>query len=413
MIALGGAQQRALLAVLLIHRGDVLSTDRLIDELWGEHAPSSAIKIVQGYVSQLRKALGDDVIVTRGHGYVLAVPGERVDVGRFEALVAGGRSALAIGDAAAADQRLCDALALWRGEPVADFAYERFAQDEIARLGQARLGAVEDRIDARLALGEHARLVGELEALVREHPLRERFVGQLMVALYRSGRQADALESYRVARRQLVDELGLEPGRDLQELERAILAQDPTLESPARDSRQKVPAVARRRRRGGLVIAAGAAVLLAVVIAAAVRLAGSGTSTVRVAPNSLAAIDTDTNRVIGQVAVGTRPGAITFGSGSLWVANLDDQTISRVDPKTLSPLRAITAGGPPTGIAAAAGGVWVVVSSAAAPPSRPAASIRSLTGSARRSRSAPSSPEAREPSWRKETRFGSRRTRVI
>ena len=367
MIALGGAQQRALLAVLLIHRGEVLSTDRLIDELWGERAPSSAIKIVQGYISQLRKALGDDVILTRGHGYLLAVQSEQVDVGRFETLVAGGQSALAGGDAAVAAERLGEALALWRGEPLADFAYEPFAQGEIARLGQVRLAALEDRIDARLALGEHARLVGELEALVREHPSRERLVGQLMVALYRSGRQADALESYRVARRRLVDELGLEPGRELQQLERAILAQDPALDAPARDTRRELRATARRARRGGLVIAAGAAVLLAVLIAAAVRLAGSGTSsTVRVAPNSLAAIDTDTNRVVGQVAVGTRPGAIAFGSGSLWVANLDDQTISRVDPKTLDRLRAITVGGPPTGIAAAAGGVWVVVSNAAA-----------------------------------------------
>ena len=282
--------------------------------------------------------------------------------------MAGGQSALTAGDTASADRRLGEALALWRGEPLADFAYERFAQGEIARLGQARLAALEDRIDARLALGEHARLVGELEALVREHPSRERLVGQLMVALYRSGRQADALESYRVARRRLVDELGLEPGRELQELERAILAQDPALDAPARDTRRELRATARRARRGGLVMAAGGAVLLAVLIAAAVRLAGSGTSsTVRVAPNSLAAIDTDTNRVVGQVAVGTRPGAITFGSGSLWVANLDDQTISRVDPKTLDRLGAITAGGPPTGIAAAAGAVWVVVSNAAAP----------------------------------------------
>ena len=367
-LGLGGAQQRALLAVLLIHRGEVLSTDRLIDELWGERAPSTAVKVVQGYVSLLRKALGDDVILTRGHGYLLAVDSERVDVGRFEALVAGGRSALAAGDAAVGDRRLGEALALWRGEPLADFAYERFAQGEIARLGQARLGALEDRIDAELALGEHTRLVGELEALVREHPLRERLVGQLMVALYRSGRQAEALASYRVARRHLVDELGLEPGRELQELERAILAQDPALESPARGTRRELLATARRRRRGGMLIAAGGAVLLAVLIAAAVRLAGSGTSsTLRVAPNSLAAIDTDTNRVVGQVAVGTRPGAIAFGSGSLWVANLDDQDISRVDPNTLSTLRAIAVGGPPTGIVAAAGRVWVVVSGSTAP----------------------------------------------
>ena len=148
-----------------------------------------------------------------------------------------------------ADRRLGEALALWRGEPLADFAYERFAQGEIARLGQARLAALEDRIDARLALGEHARLVGELEALVREHPSRERLVGQLMVALYRSGRQADALESYRVARRRLVDELGLEPGRELQELERAILAQDPALDAPVRDTASRA-ARDRSSRRG-------------------------------------------------------------------------------------------------------------------------------------------------------------------
>ena len=167
---------------------------------------------------------------------------------------------------------------------------------------------------------------------------------------------------------ELVDELGLEPGRELQELERAILAQDPALDSPARDPARDLRATARRGRRGGLVIAAGGAVLLAVLIAAAVRLAGSGTSsTVRVAPNSLAAIDTDTNRVVGQVAVGTRPGAIAFGSGSLWVANLDDQTISRVDPKTLSTAardhrrRALRPGSPPPPDA-----VWVVVSSATA-----------------------------------------------
>jgi YVTN family beta-propeller protein len=196
--------------------------------------------------------------------------------------------------------------------------------------------------------------------------LRERLVYQLMVALYRSGRQADALESYRVARHQLVDELGLEPGRDLRELERAILAQDPALDSPARDTARELRPTAGRARRGGLLIAAGGAVLFAVLIAAAVRLAGSGGGTVRVAPNSLAAIDTDTNRVVGQIAVGTRPGGIAFGSGSLWVANLDDRTISRVDPKTLNRLGAITVGGPPTGIAAAGGRVWVVVSSATA-----------------------------------------------
>jgi WD40 repeat protein/DNA-binding SARP family transcriptional activator len=235
-LGLGGAQQRALLAVLLIHRGEVVSTDRLIDELWVEQAPSSAVKVVQGYVSQLRKVLGEDAIATRGHGYLLAVRSEQVDVGRFEALLADGRSALAAGDATAASLRLGEGLALWRGEPLADFAHEPFAQGEIACLGQARLAALEDRIDAQLALGEHVRLVGELEVLARQHPLRERVIGQLMVALYRSGRQADALSVYRQTSELLREELGLEPSPTLQELERSILEQDASLDGGIRNS---------------------------------------------------------------------------------------------------------------------------------------------------------------------------------
>ena len=232
-LQLGSPRQQALLAVLLVHRGEPVSSDRLIDALWGEQAPASAIKIVQGYVSNLRKVLGDGLLVTRGRGYLLQTRPGQIDLDRFESLVAEGQRALQQGDARSAATRLREALGLWRGPPLADFAYESFAQAEIARLDESRLAALEERIDAELALGEHARLVGELEALVHEHPLRERFIGQLMVALYRSGRQADALESYRIARRRLVEELGLEPGRELQELERAILAQDPALEPPA------------------------------------------------------------------------------------------------------------------------------------------------------------------------------------
>jgi YVTN family beta-propeller protein len=360
-LALGTPKQRALLAVLLVHRGEPVSSDRLIDELWGERAPASAIKIVQGYVSNLRKVLGEERLVTRGRGYVLQADPGQLDVDRFESLVAEGLGALNDGDARAAAGRLGDALALWRGPPLADFAYESFAQSEIARLTEARLAALEQRIEAELALGEHARLVGELEALVREHPLRERFVAQLMLALYRSGRQADALESYRIARRRLVEELGLEPGRELHELERAILAQDPVLEPPAPDTARRVTALA-QRRPGPLLIAAGAAVLLAALVAVSVRLAGSGQSTVRVAPNSLVAIDPRSDGVIGAVQVGARPGGVAFGSGSLWVANLDDQTVSRIDPDTLRTLRTIPVSGPPTGIAANAGGAWVVES---------------------------------------------------
>jgi len=199
-IALGSPQQRALLAVLLLHRGDPVSSDRLVDALWGERAPASAVKIVQGYVSNLRRVLGEGVLVTRGHAYLLHTEPGQTDLDRFESLVAEGRRALQEGDARTAAARLRDALGLWRGPPLADLVYESFAQSEIARLEESRLAVLEERIDVELALGEHARLVGELEALVREHPLRERVVGQLMLALYRSGRQADALETYRNAR---------------------------------------------------------------------------------------------------------------------------------------------------------------------------------------------------------------------
>jgi streptogramin lyase len=205
--------------------------------------------------------------------------------------------------------------------------------------------------------------VGELEALVREHPLRERLQGQLMLALYRSGRQADALEAYHSARDRLIEELGLEPGRALRELERAILAQDPALDPPGRPTARSSPAAAKRKFRGGVLIAAGGAVLLAAIVAVAVSLAGAGASTVRVAPNSVAAIDPASDRVVGAIAVGARPGAVAFGAGSVWTANLDDQTISRVDPRTMNVLRVIPLPGPPTGIAGTADGLWVVQAS--------------------------------------------------
>jgi DNA-binding SARP family transcriptional activator/WD40 repeat protein len=230
-LALGSTQQRAVLALLLLHRSEVLSTDRLIDELWGERAPATAVKAVQGYVSHLRKALGEGVIATHGRGYVLTVEPEQMDVGRFEVLASEGRRALAEGDAVRAGQRLEAALGLWRGEPLADFAYEPFAQDEIARLREARLLAREDRIDADLALGRDAELIPEIERLMAANQLRERLRGQLMISLYRSGRQADALAVYRQTSELLQAELGLHPGPALKKLERMILEQDEALDA--------------------------------------------------------------------------------------------------------------------------------------------------------------------------------------
>lgn len=233
-IVLGPAQQRAMLAVLVLYRGEAVSIDRLIDELWGERAPATAAKTVQVYVSHLRKALGGGVIVTEGRGYRLVVGPEQVDVGQFEMLCAAGRRALAGGDAARAQEQLCCALGLWRGEPLADFAYETFAQGALVRLREARLAALEDRIEADLAAGSDGELIPELESLVVANPLRERLRGQLMLAFYRAGRQADALSVYRQASELLREELGLEPSRRLRDLERAILEQDMSLDGVPR-----------------------------------------------------------------------------------------------------------------------------------------------------------------------------------
>jgi DNA-binding SARP family transcriptional activator len=231
-LSLGGPRQRAVLALLLLNRGEVLTSDRIIDELWGESAPPTVAKAVHVYVSNLRKALGNGVLLTVSGGYVLDIEAAQVDAERFTDLVAQGREALERGYPLVAQERLNEALALWRGRPLADFSYHQFAQPEIARLEEARLAALEDRIEAHLALGEDLALVPELETHVRAHPARERLWGQLMVALYRSGRQADALERYRRARRALIDKFGIEPGRELKGLERAILTQDPALDAP-------------------------------------------------------------------------------------------------------------------------------------------------------------------------------------
>ena len=229
-VSLGGPKPRALLAGLLLHPNEVVPADRLIDELWGEDFPEDAAAALRVNVSRLRKALAQDVLTTRSPGYVIRVEPDELDLHRFERLVDEGRDLLARGLAADASQRLRDALSLWRGQPLADFAYESFAQAAIARLEEIRLSAVELRIDADLLLGRHDELVGELEALIADHPLRERLRACLMTALYRSGRQAEALGAYQNARRALVDELGIEPSPALQELERAILRQDRSLD---------------------------------------------------------------------------------------------------------------------------------------------------------------------------------------
>jgi YVTN family beta-propeller protein len=541
LLKLGGAKQRAVLALLLLHTNDVLSRERLIDELWGASPPDTATTALQVHISQLRKLLGSDRIVTRAPGYALRVDSGELDLDRFQSLTATARGQEPL-DAA---ETLRSALGLWRGSPLADLEGLPFARREQLRLEELRLGALAERIEADLVLGRDAEVVSELEGLVAEHPLRERLRGQLMVALYRSGRQAEALEVYRSGRRLLDDELGLEPGEELKRLERAILEQDPALApavagSQAEPARAVMPtgtvtflftdiegstqlvkqlggrysqvhaehqrilrsafkahgghevdtqgdsffaafrrakdavtaAVAAQRDvaahawpegadvkvrmglhtgephvgedryvglgvhkaarigaagHGGQVLLsrttrelveddlppgvtvrdlgerrlkdverpeqlsqlvieglpnefgqlntldvelrrkrrrmyAGAALIgvLAAAVAIPVFALGQGSGGgATVAPNSVAIIDPESNKVTGSVPVGIRPSSVAVGASSVWVANLDDRTISRIDPATRTLQQNIPLEATPTGVAAGAGAVWI------------------------------------------------------
>jgi YVTN family beta-propeller protein len=380
-LALAGHKQRAVLAILVLHADEVVSSERLIDELWGERPPATAAKTVQVYVSNLRKALGDGLLATRAGGYVLLSGRAEVDIDRFQTLVGDGRVALRAGDPHGAARLLREALALWRGPPLADFAYERFARSEISQLDEARLAALEDRVDAELAIGEHAAVVGELEALSRDHPLCERPRAQLMLALYRSGRQAEALEVYGQARRLLSDDLGLEPGEDLKRLHRAILAHDPALDlaavatapvtsagevaavsggsSVARRSRP--PAGGARRSRPTVLIAASVGLgLIAAAIAAVLIGEGGRSRGVKVVANSVAIIDPSANRVVADTSVGAGPGTIAAGVGGVWVANTADHSLSNIDPVSRRVTRTLSFGDTVDGVAADSSALWTV-----------------------------------------------------
>jgi DNA-binding SARP family transcriptional activator len=267
-LSLGGLKQRSVLAVLLLHANQLVSADHLIGELWGDAAPATAAKSVQVYVSRLRKQLGSGRLATRTPGYVLHVDPSELDLASFERLLGEARAA----DPAGAAARLREALSLWRGPALADLAYERCFQTEIGRLEELRLAAVEARIDADLATGRHADLIGELQALIAEHPLRERLRCQLMLALYRSGRQAEALHAYRIARSELSEQLGLEPGGELKRLERAILEQDRGLDvaPEAANVARRAPAPDR-----SLLVFSRAPGVLAALLSVAAPLAGA------------------------------------------------------------------------------------------------------------------------------------------
>jgi DNA-binding SARP family transcriptional activator len=327
LLALGGTKQRALLALLLLRANEVVSRDRLIDELWGGSPPDSGKTALQVHVSQLRKVLGRDLILTQPPGYLIRVGDGELDLHRFEQLVGAARTE----EPVQAARLLREGLALWRGAALADLG-DSFAPAERA-LEEQRLAALEQRIDADLALGRQAELIPELEGLVREESLRERLRGQLMLALYRCGRQADALEVYRSGRRLLDEDLGLEPDEELQRLEKAILNHDPSLESPVVAAAHQ-PSVAQRRR------------------------APSQTQPA-VPPDSVAVVDPQRSRVVGHVLVGRRPVAVAIGHGSVWVANADDGTVSRIDPDRGEVIRTIGIGAPAIDLAVATDAVWV------------------------------------------------------
>ena len=352
-LRLGGAKQRSVLAILLLHAGEVVSIDRLIEDLWADDPPEDAQTALHQHVSRLRKLLEPHrVIETRAPGYVVDAANGALDLHRFERLRDEGRAALAGGWPVEAADKLREALGLWRGRPLADLEHEPFAREATQRLDEAWLDALESRIEADLALGRHAELVGELQALVRSHPLRERLRGQLMLALYRSGRQSEALDTYADARRTLVDELGLEPGPELRRLQSAILDHDAALDLES-------IATARRRRRLGVAVAVAVATATGAVAAvvlgrdaeqprpAAARLGGE-----------LVAVDAGTGRLERRIPVGRTPAAVSVGGGRAWIVDADARTVLAVDPASGS-VETLATGATPTDIAARDASVWV------------------------------------------------------
>ena len=352
-VPLRGGQQRKLLAILLLHHGEAVPSDRLIEELWDGKPPDTAAKALQGYVSSLRKQLGPETVETVGAGYRMQVTTEDVDASRFEELLAAARSLERVPAAA----QLREALALWRGPALADFAFDTFAQREAERLEDLRLTGIERRIDLELALGHHVDLVPELEALVRAHPLDERLRGHLMVALYRSGRQAEALDVYSDARASLLDGLGLEPSEELQALQRKILSHDDSLAAPER-ARPPRPARADLRfNRPLAALVVGVAIFGAAV--AAVLVTRGGSAAIDVPPNSVARIDESGKRVESFVTVGRGPVGLVVGAGGVWVPNSEDGTVDRLDPATGKLVANVGTGADVNDIATGFGSVWV------------------------------------------------------
>jgi YVTN family beta-propeller protein len=357
-LALGGPKQRAVLAMLLLDANRPVSRDRLIDRLWGESPPPSAAHTLDDYVSRLRRALGAARIERHPAGYLIRVEPGELDLERFEALLEQGRAAAADGDAVQASTVLGEALDLWRGRALADLENEPFATSESERLEERRLLAEEARIEAELELGRGGELVGELERLVAEHPFRERLLGQLMLALYQAGRQAEALAAYQAGRRRLAAELGLEPGPELRELERRILAHDTAL-APATTARQA--AGPRRLSRRSFAVAALALAVVGVSVAAGVDL-GTGTTRASSASAALTGVsefDSHLSRLIGRTPRRDWPAALAADHSSLWLAEPNASEVVRIDRGTRRVIDTIPVSGTPALLAVGGDAAWV------------------------------------------------------
>ena len=376
--SLGGRQQKAVLAILLIEANNVVSVDRLADAIWGERVPKGSVTTIRTYIGHLRDiveagrsdAASCRVLLTEPGGYRLRVDEATIDAVRFERRVHLGRSFLDAGQFADASTELSAALAMWRGPVLADLADYDFVRPAATRLDELRLAATEARIDADLALGRHRELAGELDRLVTAHPLRERLHGQRMLALYRCEQQADALDGYRRLRGLLSEELGIDPGRPLQALYEAILRQDRHLDwrpngTPASEpgvtagaadrsgptSRRRV----RGRRRAFAAVAAGLGLAGGCVIA----LSPSHPQRLSALPaNSVGRIDA-LGRLRAAVAVDQSPSAVAYGGGALWSANSGDDTVSRINPTSGRVEQTIVVGESPTAITVTGDDVWV------------------------------------------------------
>jgi YVTN family beta-propeller protein len=334
-------KEQALLGYLLLHPNEVVPSGRLIDVLWDERPPATASKILQNAVSGLRRELGEGRLLTRDPGYLLRVEKGELDAQEFERLAQEGRNG--------------EALALWRGSALLDLQYERFADDARRYFEALRLGTIEDRIDEDLSAGRGVQVTPELERLVAEHPLRERLRGQLMRALYGAGRQADALDVYRDARRTLSEELGLEPGPELQELERKILNQELGA-APRRTPPDRPPSQTRRR---WVAVGAVAALLVAVaVVGIAFATRGSGKPPA-VRPNSLVGVDPGSNRLVSVTPVGAAPRGVAVSPNRVWVANSADGTVSELASHSLKLIQTIGIGAQATDLVDAGGSIWV------------------------------------------------------